>query len=146
MWSGSQSTCHLNAHYAPCQPPDAPTSPNCMPLPMPPDTPTPPASPWHPYTPCWPPDTSLMPLHPTGPWSPYTPCWPPAPLPQEQESSFLSSPLCNWLSSQVHAVYNIPYVVVKSTSAVLWSSANFCNISQNMHSKGPVASQYWKTN
>ena len=36
--------------------------------------------------------------------------------------------------------------VVKSTSAVLWSSANFCNIFQNMHSKALAASQYWKTN
>ena len=51
-----------------------------------------------------------------------------------------------WSSSQVHAVYNIPSQVVKSTSTVLWSSANFCNISQNIHSKAPVASQYWKTN
>ena len=37
-------------------------------------------------------------------------------------------------------------VVVKSMSVVLWSSANFCNISQNMNSKAPVASQYWKSN
>ena len=29
---------------------------------------------------------------------------------------------------------------------VLWSSSNFCNISQNMHSKAPVASQHEKTN
>ena len=33
---------------------------------------------------------------------------------------------------------NIPSVAVKGTSAVLLSSANLCNISQNMHYKAPV--------
>ena len=54
--------------------------------------------------------------------------------------------LCNWPSSGVYPVYNIPSVGVKGTSSVLWSSANFCSISQNMHYKAPVASQHWKTN
>ena len=54
--------------------------------------------------------------------------------------------LCNWLSSWVHPVYKIPSLGVKNTSSVLWSSANFCSISKNMHYKDPVASQHWKTN
>ena len=54
--------------------------------------------------------------------------------------------LCNWPSSGVGPVYNIPSVGVKSSSSVLWSSANFWSISQNMHYKAPVASQHWKTN
>ena len=32
----------------------------------------------------------------------------------------------------------------KGTSAVLWSSTNFCSISQNMHYKAPVGAQHWK--
>ena len=56
------------------------------------------------------------------------------------------SSLCNWPSSAVCLVYNIPSLGVKGTSSVLWSSANFCSISQNMHYKAPVASQHWKTN
>ena len=54
--------------------------------------------------------------------------------------------LCNGPSSGVCPLYNIPSSGVKGTSAVLWSSANFCSISQNMHYKDPVASQQWKTN
>ena len=54
--------------------------------------------------------------------------------------------LCNWPSSGVCPLYNIPSLGVKGTSSVLWSSANFCCISQNMHYKAPVASQHWKTN
>ena len=46
---------------------------------------------------------------------------------------FLLSSICNWPSSGVCVVYNIPSVGVKGTSSVLWSSANFCSISQNMH-------------
>ena len=53
--------------------------------------------------------------------------------------------LCNWLSPWVCPVYNIPSWSVKSTSSVLWSSANFCNISQNINSKAPVALQHFKT-
>ena len=34
----------------------------------------------------------------------------------------------------------------KGTSALLWSSTNFCSISQNMHYKAPVAAQHWKAN
>ena len=56
------------------------------------------------------------------------------------------SSLCNWPSSGVCPVYNIPSWGVKGTSLVLWSSANFCSISQNMHNKAPVASQNWKSN
>ena len=59
---------------------------------------------------------------------------------------FQLSSLYNWPSSGVCPVYNIPFVGVKGTSSVLWSSANFCSISQNMHYKAPVASQHWKTN
>ena len=51
--------------------------------------------------------------------------------------------LCNWPSTGVCPLYNIPSVVVKSTSSVLWSSTNFCTISLNMHYKAPVASQHW---
>ena len=54
--------------------------------------------------------------------------------------------LWNWPYSWVCPVDNIPSLGVKSTSSVLWSSANFCSISQNMHSKAPVSSQHWKTN
>ena len=54
--------------------------------------------------------------------------------------------LCNWPSSGVCSLYNIPSVGVKGTSSVLWSSANFCSISQNMHYKAPVASQHRKAN
>ena len=61
-------------------------------------------------------------------------------------SCLLLLSVCNWPFSQIHPVYNIPSLVVKSTSSVLWSSANFCNISQNIHSKAPVALQHWKTN
>ena len=55
------------------------------------------------------------------------------------------SSLCNWPSSGVCPVYNIPSLGVKGTSSMLWSSTNFCSISQNMHYKAPVASQHWKT-
>ena len=54
---------------------------------------------------------------------------------------FQLSTICNWPSSGVCPVYNIPSVGVKCTSSVLWSSANFCSISQNMHYKAPVPSQ-----
>ena len=55
---------------------------------------------------------------------------------------FELSSLCNWPSSIVCPVYNIPSWGVKGTPSVLWSSANFCSISQNMHYKAPVASQH----
>ena len=58
----------------------------------------------------------------------------------------LLSSICNWLSSGVCVVYNIPSVGVKGTSSVPWSSANFCSISQNMHYKVPVPAEHWKTN
>ena len=61
-------------------------------------------------------------------------------------SCLLLLSVCNWPFSWIHAVYNIPSLVVKSMSSVLWSSANFCNISQNIQSKAPVALQHWKTN
>ena len=54
--------------------------------------------------------------------------------------------LCNWPSAGVCPVYSIPSVGIKGTSAVLWSSANFWSISQNMHYKATVAAQHWKTN
>ena len=59
---------------------------------------------------------------------------------------FLLSSLCNWPSSGVCPVYSTPSLGVKGTSAMLWSSANFCSISQNIHYKAPVAAQHWKTN
>ena len=59
---------------------------------------------------------------------------------------FQLSSLCNCLSSRVHPVYKIPSLGVKNTSSVLWSSVNFCSISQNMHYKDLVASQHWKSN
>ena len=59
---------------------------------------------------------------------------------------FQLSSLCNWPSSGVCSLYNIPSLGVKGTSSVLWSSVNFCSVSQNMHHKAQVASQYWKTN
>ena len=55
------------------------------------------------------------------------------------------SSLYNWLSAWVCPVYNIPSWSVESTSSVLWSSANFCNISLNINSKAPVALQHIKT-
>ena len=59
---------------------------------------------------------------------------------------FQLSSLCNWPSSGVCQVYNILSLGVKGTPSVLWSSANFCSFSQNVHYKAPVASQHWKTN
>ena len=59
---------------------------------------------------------------------------------------FQLTSLCNWPSSGVRPLYNKPSVGVKGTSSVLWSSANFCSISKNMHYKAPVASQHWNTN
>ena len=59
---------------------------------------------------------------------------------------FQLSSLCNWPSSRICPVYDIPSVGVKGTYKVLWSSANFCSISQNMHYKAPVGAQHWKTN
>ena len=50
---------------------------------------------------------------------------------------------CNWLSSWLHPLHNI---LSSGTFSVPWSSGNFCNISQNMHSQAPVASQHEKTN
>ena len=61
-------------------------------------------------------------------------------------SHFQLSSLCNWPSSGVCPLYNILSLSIKGTSSVLWSSANFCSISQNMHYKAPVAAQHWKTN
>ena len=54
--------------------------------------------------------------------------------------------LYNLPSLGVCPVYNIPSVGIKGTSSVLWSSAKFYSISQNMHHKAPVASQHCKTN
>ena len=59
---------------------------------------------------------------------------------------FQLSSLCSWTFSGVCPVYNIPPLGVKGTSSVLWSSASFCSISQNMHYKAPAAAQQWKTN
>ena len=53
---------------------------------------------------------------------------------------------CNRPSSGVCPLYNIPSSGIKGTTAVLWSSANFSSISQNMHYKAQVASQQWKGN
>ena len=123
--------------YTHCQPCNAPLTP-----PTPPDgpnTPTPatisPMPPWYPDS------HGGFQLSSLCNWSS---SW--VHLVYNIPSCFQLSSLCNWLSLWVHPVYNIPSWGVKSTSAVLWSSANFCNISQNMHSKAPVASQHWKTN
>ena len=59
---------------------------------------------------------------------------------------FQLSSLWNWPSSGVCPVYNIPSLGIKGTFSVLWSSANFCIISHNMHYKAPVSAQQWKTN
>ena len=124
--------CHLYpfwplSTYTPCQPPIQPDT-SCTPdTPlMPPDTPTPPRSP----------NAPLCHLYPIWPQSTYTPC---QPLIHSQHPlmalniltppSFLTLSLCNWPSSWVCVLYNIPSVVVKNKSAVLWSSANFCTIS-----------------
>ena len=56
------------------------------------------------------------------------------------------SSLHNWQSSKVYPVDNISSVSINATSAVLWSSTNFCCISQHIHYKAPVAAQHWKTN
>ena len=53
------------------------------------------------------------------------------------------SSCCNWPSSWLHPLHNI---LSWATFPVLCSSGNFCNISQNIHSKAPVASQHKKTN
>ena len=57
-------------------------------------------------------------------------------------SSWQLLSLCNWLSSWLHPLHNI---TSSATFSVLWSSGNFCNTSQNMHSQAPVASQHEKT-
>ena len=57
-------------------------------------------------------------------------------------SCMLLLSVCNWLFSWVCPIYNVPSLVVKSMSAVLWTSANFCNISQNIHYETPLASQH----
>ena len=100
----------------------------------------PPNGPLHPYTPEEPPMPLMPPiplldpecLHslPAPQYAPTPPDCPSTPPGTPTPPNFLSLPLCNWLSSQVSAVYNIPSVVVKNMSAVLWSSANFCNISK----------------
>ena len=59
---------------------------------------------------------------------------------------FQLSSLPNWPFSGVCPVYNIPSLGVKGTSSMLWSSATFCSISQNMHYKAPLAVQQCKTN
>ena len=113
-----------------------------------PDTPYSPWWPQHPYTcyhllmPPWCPDTHAgFQLSSLCSWPSSWVC-----LVYNITSCFQLSSVCNWLSSWVHPVRNIPSSGVKSTSVVLWNSANFCNISQNMYSKTPVASQHWKTN
>ena len=103
-------------------------------------------------------------MAPTPPRRPQCPLMPPIPLPVVNCHHFATdhlhavkmlifycchfqlSSLCNWLSSQVHTVYKIPSLGVKNTPSVLWSSANFCSISKDMHYKDPVAWQHWKTN
>ena len=61
-------------------------------------------------------------------------------------STFQLSSLCNWLPARGHPVYKIPSLGIKNTSLLLWSSANYCSISQNMRNKHPVAAQHKKTN
>ena len=112
----------------------APNASWCPYTPAGPWTPTlsanPPINSWHPYAPWWPQNALHLLPSPNDPLMPWYPCW----------------SLCNWSSSWVRPVNNIPSWGVKSTSAVFWSSANFCNIFQNMHSKAPVALQCRKTN
>ena len=48
--------------------------------------------------------------------------------------------LFNWPSSWVHPVYNIPSLVVKSTSSALWSSANLHSYSESSY----LADQVWQ--
>ena len=122
------------------------------------------------YTPCQPPKHTWHPLMPlmapntlTPPRRPQYPLMPPIPLLVVNCHHFATdhlhtvkmlifyhhfqlSPLCNWPSSQVHPVYKIQSLGVKNTSWVLWSSANFCSISKNIHYKDPVTSQHWETN
>ena len=65
---------------------------------------------------------------------------------RNRPSCLLLLSLCNWPFSRVHPIYIKPSLDIKSMTSVLWSSPNFCNISQNIHSKVPVAFQYRKTN
>ena len=67
MWSGFQSTCHLQCTLHPQWPP------------MPPDIPTPQCSPWCHLYPCWPLSTYTPCQPPMHPFHPYTPWWPNAP-------------------------------------------------------------------
>ena len=99
-----------------------------------------------------PPDTPKMaptPIHPLG--ALHCPLMPPIPLLVFNCCHFATdhlhadkmlifyhhhfqfSSLCNRPSSRVCPLYNTPSSGVKGTSAVLWSSANFYSISQNMH-------------
>ena len=149
MWLGSHSTCHpKNGPWHPLGAPNAS---------------------WCPYTPSGPWVESVSPQYtPDPPWhsqnGPQHPLMPPIPLLVFNCHHFATdhlhvvqmlifycchfqlSSLCNWPSPGVCLLYNIPSLGVKGTSALLWSSANFCSISQNMHYKAPVASQHWKTN
>ena len=146
-------------------PPRSPTFPLMQPIPLlapeylhsllAPNTLLTPLHPWHPL---------MSPTTLTSPRSPLCPLMLPIPLQIFNCCHFATdrlcavkmliwyhchfqlSSLCNWLSAQVCPVYKILYLSVKNTSSVLWSSANFCNISQNMHYKAPIASQHWKTN
>ena len=106
-----------------------------------------PNAPWCYLYPCWPWAPTLLPVPQCTPDMPYTPERPPdAPALPSFELSLLCnwpslcihpvyniasffqlSLLCNWLSSWLCPVYNIPFW---GTFSVLWSSANFCNISQ----------------
>ena len=64
----------------------------------------------------------------------------------QHHSHLQLSSFCNWPSARVCPLCNIPSVGVKGTFVVLWSSANCCSSSKNMHYKAPVAAQHSKTN
>ena len=126
--------------------------------------PAPQYTPYTHYTPWHPSDASNVPQHPLHALGdPQCTLMPHMPLPAVNclhfstdclhtartlifyHCHFQLSSLCNWPSSQVHPVYKIPSLGTNNTSSVLWSSANFCSISKNIHYKDPVASQHWKT-
>ena len=129
MWSDSQSTCHLQC---------TPYTPDGSPMP-----------PWHPYTlrsaqcPLIPPIPLLAPEHlhslPDPQCTLDTPYTPDGPL----TPSDITLQLTIFMSMS-----SLQYTILRCQeyicSAVKLS--NFCNISQNMYSKVPVALQHWKTN
>ena len=51
---------------------------------------------------------------------------------------------CHLATGCLHDYIHFTIYHLSATCSVLWISGTFCNISQNMHSKAPVAGTTWK--